>query len=314
MTDPKREMIRPTFSQLMHRHAAGVRMWRRILELLLAEFVRRPRCPCDHLSNLLQQQEKWRAWDEFDRWSEPYLREVVVEFAANRLGWDTLRGGGKRRRRLEARLTSLLPKMGRPRKLLLTTVDLEWARRFVAHFRTEGRAHVEDQLSGQVRVRLDVPEPDKFGVQMQPMLKNPDVRSALEIAEEATDLTDRMWSRRRERIARRFLAELVGCSESTLKKNLTDRVELPLAPYLLLEPIVKDLRELHWREEWKDEVAADEDLPVTIPILSPLDLGDEHNTLFLQFGSSLLDILNIEGDGRGLHELVVVATRPEDLK
>ena len=35
-------------------------------------------------------------------------------------------------------------------------------------------------------------------------------------------------------------------------------------PLLLLEPIVMRLSQLHWRDEWKDRVTADEDPPVII--------------------------------------------------
>lgn len=258
-------MIRPTFSQLLARLGAGAVAWRKIFELLESGLVKRPRCPCGHLGNLLQEQEKWRAWEESDRWSQPYLREIVVQFAAERLGWGTLRGGGKRRRRLETLLPELHAKKGRPTKLFLTTADLEWSRRFVSHLRSEGRAHVEDELSKQLRFRLNVRDPDRFGVHMQLMLEDRDVRSALEIAEEAAGLSEGMWSWRKEGIARRFLAALVGCSESVLKKRLTDEIEVPPKPMALLEPMVMHLSQLHWRDEWKDRVTAAEDPPVIIP-------------------------------------------------
>ncbi len=268
-------MIRPTFSQLMARLGAGAVAWRKIFELLEGGLVKHPRCPCGHLANLLQEQEKWRAWEEFDHWSQPYLREIVVQFAAERLGWGTLRGGGKRRRRLETLLPELHAKKGRPTKLFLTTADLEWSRRFVSHLRSEGRAHVEDELSKQLRFRLDVRDPDRFGVHIQLMLEDRDVRSALEIAEEAAGLSEGMWSWRKEGIARRFLAALVGCSESVLKKRLTDEIEAPPKPMALLEPMVMRLSQLHWRDEWKDQVTADEDPPVIIPDLAEQEIIEQ---------------------------------------
>jgi len=91
------------------------------------------------------------------------------------------------------------------------------------------------------------------------------VRSALEIAEEAAGLSEGMWSWRKEGIARRFLAALVGCSESVLKKRLTDEIEVPPMPMALLQPMVRHLSQLHWRDEWTDRVTAAEDPPVIIP-------------------------------------------------